>query len=127
MIATVVIVLVLVLIAVYAIKSSKSHFKGEGGCCGGGGGDSIITKADIPVKKLDGEKIGEKIVSIEGMHCDHCVFSVTRAINRIDGAAATVDLKKNRAVVAYDTEISDHLIKNAVEREGFTVTKIRTI
>ena len=119
----VIIVAVLVLIVVFAVKSSAKHFRGEGGCCGGGG-DSV-SKSEIPVKKLTGEKLGEKVVSISGMHCDHCVAQVTRAINRIDGAAAEVSLKKKRAVVSYDRQIDDAAIRKAVEAEGFQVTGIQ--
>lgn len=119
----VIVVVALVLIIVFAVKSSAKHFRGEGGCCGGGG-DSI-TKKDIPVKKLDGTKLGEMTVFISGMHCDHCVASVTKAINRIDGASAHVILKKNKAVVSYDREVSEEAVRNAVEAEGFQVTGIK--
>ena len=40
-------------------------------------------------------KIGEKVIQIEGMHCDHCKQSVTSELNKIDGVAAKVKLKKN--------------------------------
>lgn len=121
--ANVIIVAVLVLIAVVAVKSSAKHFRGEGSCCGGG--NTGITKKDIPVKVLENPKIGEKIVDISGMHCENCVYSVTKAINRMEGASAEVDLKKKRAVVSYDREISADAIRKAVEEEGFQVTDIR--
>lgn len=119
----VIVVVVLVVIVIFAVKSSAKHFRGEGGCCGGG--RDSVSKSEIPVKKLEGEKLGEKIVSISGMHCDHCVAQVTKAINRIDGAAAQVNLKKKRAVVSYDREIDDAEIRKAVEAEGFQVTGIQ--
>ncbi len=113
----------LAVIIIVAVKSSAKHFRGEGGCCGGGGDG--VTKVDIPVKKLAGEKLGEKRVSISGMHCDHCVSSVTKAINRIEGASAHVILKKNQAVVSYDREVADEAIRKAVESVGFEVTNIQ--
>lgn len=119
-----VIVAGLVLVIVYAVKNSMKHFRGEGGCCGGGG-DSPVTKKDIPVKKLAGEKLGEKRVAISGMHCERCVFSVTRAIDRIEGASARVSLREKQAVISYDREISDDAIRRAVESQGFTVTDIQ--
>jgi copper chaperone CopZ len=115
---------VLVVIAVFAFKNSLGHLKGEGGCCGGGSGE---VKKEIPVKELDGQKLGELVVSIEGMHCDHCVYSVTRAINRIEGAAARVDLKKKQARVLYDREISSDEVRSAIELEGFQVTNIQKV
>ncbi len=117
-----IVIVVLVVVVILAIKSSAKHFRGEGGCCGGGGDG--ITKSSVPVKKLSGEKLGEKIVSISGMHCDHCAASVAKAINRIDGASAHVSLKRNQAVVSYDREISDVDIRRAIESAGFTVTQI---
>ena len=119
----VLVIVLLVLVIIFAVKNSLKHFRGEGGCCGGG--DSGITKADIPVKVLEGEKLGEMIVSISGMHCDRCAYSIAKAINRIEGASADVDWKKKRAVVSYDREISEEAVRNAVTGEGFQVTGIR--
>ncbi len=121
--ANVIIIAVLAAIALVALKGSLKHFRGEGSCCGGG--STGITRNDIPVKILENPKLGEKVVEISGMHCENCVFSVTRAINRIEGASADVDLKKKRAIVSYDREISEDAIRKAVEQEGFKVTEIR--
>lgn len=115
------IVVLLVLIVIVAVKSSLKHFQGRGGCCGGGGSTSV----KIPEKKLAGPTLGEMKVTISGIHCDHCALSVTKAINRIDGASAKVSLKKNQAVVSYDRPVSKEAIIKAIEAEGFHVTGIR--
>lgn len=120
--ANTIIIVLLILIIIFAVKNSMKHFKGEGGCCGGGGND---VKAEIPEKKLDGPKLGEMEVSISGMHCDHCVSSVTKAVNRIPGASAKVNLKKKQAIVSYDRAVSKEEVKRAIESEGFQVTGIR--
>ena len=99
--ANAIVVIVVIIIMLFAGKGAYKHLKGEGSCCGGG------SKPEIPKKKLDGTKLGEKTMKITGMHCENCVASVTRAINRIDGAAAKVSLKKGEAVVSYDREISN--------------------
>lgn len=88
--ANAIVVIVVIIIMLFAGKGAYKHLKGEGTCCGGG------SKPEIPKKKLDGTKLGEKTMKITGMHCENCVASVTRAINRIDGAAAKVSLKKVR-------------------------------
>ena len=62
---------------------------------------------------------------LKGMHCENCVASVTRAINRIDGAAAKVSLKKGEAVVSYDREISNEELKKVVEDRGYHVVSIQ--
>ena len=116
--STLIVLLVVVAIAAFALKSSLGHFKGEGGCCGGG-------ESTLPdEKELSGPKIGEKTVHIEGMHCENCKNRVERAINRIDGAVAKVNLKKNIAVVSFDKNISDEEIKRAVEDQDFKVVMI---
>ncbi len=116
--ATAIILIILAVIVFFAIRSSRKHVSGEGGCCGGGGG----TVAED--KKLDGKVLGSKTVKIEGMHCDNCKNRVEREINRIDGAAAKVNLKKKQAVVSYDREISDEDIRTAVEIAGYEVKSI---
>ncbi len=116
----VIVVLILAAVLVTALFSCAEHFKGKGGCCGGGG--EIKEKK----KKFDGRKLGEKRITIDGMHCDHCKSSVERYINQIDGAAAVVNLKKNIAVVSMSRDISDEELTCAVEKAGFKVIKIET-
>lgn len=115
----IIVIVVIVVIAFFAVRSSMKHFKGEGGCCGGGGSDEKVEK-----KVLTGQKLGEKIIHIDGMHCDSCKNSVERQINKIDGASATVNLRKKLAVVEYDRELDDEDLRKAVERLDFKVTGI---
>ena len=63
----VIILLVILLVLIYGVKGTIKHFKGEGACCGGGSG-TVKAKS----KALKNPKTGEKIIQIEGMHCDHC-------------------------------------------------------
>ena len=116
---------ILALVAVlmfFAVRGAIKHFKGEGPCCGGGG--SGLTKAPAE-KRLDSPVIGRKTVKISGMHCDHCVRSVTEAINKIDGASAKVSLKAQTATVSCDRPVDDEAIRRAVEEAGFQVVSIR--
>ena len=117
-IGTILVIAILIIIVFFAVKNSIRHAKGEGSCCGGGGSDKPERK------KLKGKKLGEKIIYIEGMHCEHCKNAVEGAINKIEGAKASVNLKKNIAIVSFDREISDDELKNAVERKDFKVIKI---
>ena len=59
------------------------------------------------------------------MHCDHCVQSVTRELNKIEGASAKVNLKEQKAVVSFDREIDDAELIGAVEAAGFQVVSIQ--
>ena len=52
---------------------------------------------------------------VSGMHCDHCVKSVTEAIDKIEGASAKVNLKKEEADVSYDREIEEDDLKQTVQ------------
>lgn len=119
--ADVIIVLIVVVLLGFALKGSVKHFKGEGACCGGGGGSIVV---DIPEKKLDNPTLGKKTLKISGMHCEHCVKAVTEAINKIDGAAAKVDLSKNEAVVSYDRELDDEVLRRTVKDAGYRVVSI---
>ena len=116
---TVIVVAVLVVIAFFAIRSSRKHMKGEGGCCGGGG-DTIAE----PPKELEGHVLGKKIVHIQGMHCENCKNSVERSVNRLDGAACRVDLRRNLAEVSYDRPLDENALRFAIERLDFQVTGI---
>ena len=116
--STLIVLLIVIVIVAFALKSSIGHFKGEGGCCGGG--ETILPDH----KELSGPKIGEKTVHIEGMHCENCKNRVERAINRIDGAVARVNLKKKIALVSFDRDVSDEEIRKAVENLDYKVVGI---
>ena len=118
----VIIILIVIVLLIFALKGTLKHFKGESPCCGGGSGQN---KTEIEEKVLEQPAIGTKTVKISGMHCEHCVKSVTEAINKIEGASAKVNLKKEEAVVSYDREIDDDDLKKAVEEAGFKVVDIR--
>ena len=65
----------------------------------------------------------ETIIKVEGMSCQHCVKSVTEAINTVEGVdSAIVDLETKTATVTYDSgsDILDS-IKTAIEDQGFDV------
>lgn len=117
----VIIVGILVILIFYGIRSSRKHFKGEGGCCGGG--STPVKKQRKRLKKV----IARKAVLIEGMTCDHCKNRVEKSINELDGAAAKVNLKKKMAVVSLEQDVSDERIREAVEKAGYQVTEIMDI
>lgn len=116
---TFIVIGILGIVVLLAVVSMIKHFKGEGGCCGGGG--STIREN----KKLTEPVIGEKIVSIEGMHCENCVNRIERAINKMDGVACKVNLKKNEATITFSKPIEDAAIKEIMEDLDFVVTHIR--
>ena len=94
-------------------------------CIGCPAGGTCPSAGKMKKKKLEGPVLGKKIMEISGMSCDHCVMNVTAMLNRIDGVSAEVNLSKGRAVVSYDREIGDDILKDAVEMIGYQVTGIR--
>lgn len=112
------IVITLIIVVLIGFGSYKMwlQLSGRKTCCGG-------TKEIIKPKKLN-SIIGIKTVHIDGMHCDSCKNSVTRAFNAIDGVSAAVDLKKKIALVSFEVEITDEEIIKTIEKRGFEVVKI---
>ena len=109
---------VLAAIGVLALLRAKKHFSG-GGCCGSGS-HTIRDK-----KALTAPKIGEKTLTIEGMHCENCEIRVENALNRLEHVACKVSWKKKTAIVSYSSEISEALLRDTVEAMGYQVTAIR--
>ena len=114
-----IIIAILACIVIIAILRALKHFKG-GGCCGSGG-NTIRDK-----KSLNAPKIGEKVMTIEGMHCENCEIRVENALNRLDHVACKVSRKKKNAVISCSEEVSDEMLKETVERLGYQVTQIRS-
>lgn len=66
----------------------------------------------------------KKIINIEGMSCMHCVSRVEKALAGLKGVTdVQVDLKGKKAEVKAEN-ISDEMLKEAVEDLGFDVTGI---
>lgn len=66
----------------------------------------------------------EKIVKVEGMHCEHCKMSVEKVLKNIDGVEnVEVSLEKKQAVITMSKEVSNDVIKSAIEEEGFNVVE----
>ncbi len=112
--STVIAVIVLILIAAFALRGTVKRMKG-GGCHGGG------ASVAEPEKKLEGEILGSKTLNVEGMHCDACKSRVEHVINTIDGAACKVNLKKHTATISYDKEVDFDEIINRIEVLGYKV------
>ena len=66
-----------------------------------------------------------KTISIEGMHCQHCVAAVTEALKAVSGVSSVnVSLEQNNAVVE-GASLDDAALKAAVEDTGFDVTAVK--
>ena len=68
----------------------------------------------------------EKIISVEGMMCEHCEATVVKALEKLDGVeSAEASHEKNQAVVRLSHDVDDDLLKKAIEDRDYKVTGIR--
>jgi len=74
---------------------------------------------------VDSSAANEKTLTVEGMMCGHCeatVKSALEALPQVEEASASHE--KGTAVVKLKGEISDNLLKKAVEKEGYKVLSV---
>ena len=77
----------------------------------------------IKIKK--GEKKMEKTMKIEGMMCGHCEARVKKCLEAIPGViTAMVSHENGTAVVTLSSEVSDEVLKQAVEAQDYTVIAV---
>ena len=67
----------------------------------------------------------KRILTVEGMMCTHCSGRVESALNALPGVSAHVDLEKKTATVTAAPEVTDAMLRKAVEDAGYKVTKIQ--
>ena len=119
MVDILVIIIVTILLTI-ALKTSMKQFKGESSCCN-------HNHQEILKKKLNQPIIARKVVKISGMHCQHCVVTVTNTFNKIDGINAKVHLKKQEAILECDRFVDDNELYNAIKKAGYTITSKQTM
>lgn len=66
----------------------------------------------------------KKTMKIEGMMCPHCQNAVTKALNSLDGVAATVSLEDKAAYITTDGTVSDDAMKQVVIDGGYQVVSL---
>ena len=64
----------------------------------------------------------KKTLKVEGMMCAHCEARVKKVLEALDGVEdAVVDHTAGTAVVTLNTEVSDEVLRNAVEEQDYQV------
>jgi copper chaperone len=59
---------------------------------------------------------------VSGMHCHHCVSSVTEEVSTVSGVTdVKVDLDSGQLIVLSDTELPFESIEAAVDEAGYSV------
>jgi copper chaperone CopZ len=66
-----------------------------------------------------------RVLGIEGMTCDNCVKTLTRALKRINGIKdLQIDRESARATITFDTTKTDiATIHEAIEKSGYKATR----
>ncbi len=77
-------------------------------------------------KQIEKEKkIMKKTLKIEGMMCGHCQAAVKRALEEVDGVGeALVSYETGTATVTLTCDVSDEVLKKAVEDKEYKVIEI---
>ena len=66
----------------------------------------------------------KKKILVEGMSCGHCVNHVSEALKEIGAKEVEVNLETKLATAEIGDNISDDVIKAAIEDVGYDVVKI---
>ena len=67
----------------------------------------------------------KKVLSIEGMQCNHCKASVEKALSAVPGVTGvTVSLEDKNAVVTMSEAVDDAVLAKAVTDADFTVVSV---
>lgn len=70
----------------------------------------------------------KKKIYVEGMTCEHCVKHVREALEEVHGVQrAEVDLEGKYAVVVLDNDVSDEVLKGAIEEVEYEVAGIESV
>ena len=84
-----------------------------------------IKKDRLPPAKEKTQTL-KKLMKIEGMMCGHCEMHVKKALEAVEGVEeAVADFKEGTAALILSPKVSDDLLKQAVEAEGYTVLSIK--
>ena len=61
-------------------------------------------------------------LKVEGMSCSHCENAVKNAVSAINGVTnVEVDLKNGFVLVTHDANVTESIIKNEIEEQGYDV------
>lgn len=78
------------------------------------------------VRLREKQKTLRRTLYIEGMMCGHCEAAVKKALEAVGGViGAEVSHEKGTAVVTLAMPVEDGVLRQAVEAEEYTVTKIK--
>jgi copper chaperone len=72
--------------------------------------------------RKEGDQRMASIIKVKGMSCQHCVMSVTKALNQLEGIRnIQVDLQKGEVRFDNSKEIASNRIEKAISDAGYEV------
>lgn len=116
-------IIIIVILAIIIIAVAANYRKKlSQGCCGAGG--DTVEKVKTGNKDAS-EYPYQYTLSIEGMTCKNCAARIENKFNQTEDYFATVNLRKNSALVRTKTEVEDGELKSIVAKAGYHVTEIK--
>ena len=115
-------------------KIYRSFFKAEAACCsescGSCSGCNMQKALDnsyrARVEKIEKFSI-HRTIDVDGMTCEKCIFKVIRALEKIDGVTlAAASLEKQSALVGLKENISDEILREAINKAGYKAGAVTT-
>lgn len=120
---TVIIVVVIAILMVFAIRHAYRVFSLKDDCCGGGPAPKAKKVAAVTVEDTDEANYPFSLdVKVKGMTCEKCVGRVQNALNAQPGTWAKVDLGSGMAHILAKSPIDRDAVERAVEDAGYYVS-----
>lgn len=121
MIATVVIVIVLVLIAFFALRSYRKKL--DSGCCGASG--ERVKRNRVADRNRDHYPY-QAVLTVDGMVCGNCAARIENTLNALDGVWAEADVAAKRVTVRMKQPVSEEILRSTVNAiGGYTVMAVQ--
>ncbi|MBR1853879.1 MAG: heavy metal translocating P-type ATPase [Lachnospiraceae bacterium] len=79
----------------------------------------------VKFKKIEGGINMQKVITVEGMMCNHCTGRVQKALEGVEGVTSVVmSLENKTATVELASEVADDALKAVIVDAGYEVTQI---
>lgn len=120
--ATAIIVIILIVICVFGIKSYAGKL--SHGCCGG---SSDVVKREKPADTDLSHYPHRYILQIDGMTCKNCAARIENTFNKDESGNfyAKVDLGKRTAVVNAKQETPEEELRRIVIKLGYGIISVK--
>lgn len=122
--STFIIVLILLVIVFFAVKSVVHRIRYGSSCCG------ERDAAEKKVKVADKNKSHYQhnyLMKVDGMRCSNCVRHVENALNSIEGIWATADLEKKQILIRAKNRMEENMLQKTVMDAGYTPLSIEAV